>query len=204
MRNSSSDKMSYCVTINDEDIFEAMKTINGYLDITPQDFKEVYYAAYKHALSRVTKSVAVKEVMTIDVVYVTVNTPLTEVAEKLSEKLISGLPVVDDSGYPVGVISEKDFLSHMGVEHALTFMSVVAIFLNNKDCDIMKIKNLVAKDIMTTPAVCISEDAPIHEAVSLFISKKINRIPVLSADGKLSGIVTRVDILSSPLFQINV
>ncbi|MBF0553278.1 MAG: CBS domain-containing protein [Nitrospirae bacterium] len=204
MRDSNSDKISYCVSINDDDVFEAMKAIKGYLDITPGDFKEVYLAAYKHAISRVTKSVAVKEVMTTGVVFVTVDTPLIEVADRLSEKAISGLPVVDDRGHPVGVISEKDFLSRMGVDGARTFMSVVAHCLKNKGCDVMEIKELTAKDIMTTPAVCLSENAPIHEAVSLFVSKKINRIPALSAEGKLSGIITRGDIFRSPLFQINV
>ncbi|MBF0487412.1 MAG: CBS domain-containing protein [Nitrospirae bacterium] len=204
MRDSSSDKISYCVSINDEDVFEAMKSINGYLDITPGDFKEVYLAAYKHALGRVTKSVAVKEVMTVGVVFATVDMPLTEVADRLSENAISGLPVVDDRGRPVGVISEKDFLSRMGVDHALTFMSVVALCLRGKGCDAVNIKDLTAKDIMATPAVCLSENAPIHEAVSLFVSKKINRIPALSSEGKLSGIITRGDIFRSPLFQINV
>lgn len=198
-----SDKISYCVSINDDDVFEAMKAIEGYLDITPDDFKQVYLAAYKHAIGRVTQSVAVKEVMTTDVVYVKPDTPLTEVAGRLSEKSISGLPVVDDSGHPAGVISEKDFLSHMGAGHALSFMEVVAHSLKDTACGIMKIKNLAARDIMTAPAVCISENAPIREAVSLFISRKINRIPALSADGKLSGIITRGDILRSPLFQIN-
>ncbi|MCG6552383.1 MAG: CBS domain-containing protein [Candidatus Magnetominusculus sp. LBB02] len=199
-----SDQMSFCVSINDDDIYEAMKSMEGYLDITPDDFKQVYIVAYKHAMGRLTQSVAVKELMTTDVASVKADTPLTDVADILAERSISGLPVVDDSGYPVGVISEKDFLSHMGVDHAIAFMVVVAHSLHSKTCDIMKIKGLAAKDIMTSPAVCISEDAPVHEAVALFTSEKINRIAVLSADGKLSGILTRGDILHSMLFQINI
>ncbi|MBF0464490.1 MAG: CBS domain-containing protein [Nitrospirae bacterium] len=204
MTDRHSDKMSFCVTINDEDVYEAMKSISGYLDITSRDFKEVYQVAYKHALNRVTQSVVIKEVMTTDVVTVTADTPITEVSDRLSEHAISGMPVVDDSGKPVGVISEKDLLSRMGADHTLTFMSVVSLCLKHKCCKIMKIANLTAKNIMTTPAVCINENASIHEAVSVFKTKKINRIPVLSVDGRLVGIITRGDILRSPLFQINV
>ena len=52
------------VDLSDEDIYEAMREIPGYLDITPGDFKEVYLKAYQHALSRLTRSVTVEEVMT--------------------------------------------------------------------------------------------------------------------------------------------
>lgn len=173
MTDRHSDKISFCVTISDDDIYEAMKSIDGYLDITSKDFKEVYQVAYKHALNRVTKSVEIKEVMTKDVVTVIVDTPIIEVSDKLSEHSISGMPVVDDSGKPVGVISEKDLLSRMGADHTLTFMSVVTQCLKHKGCEVMKIANLTAKDIMTTPPICISENAPMHQAVSVFMSKKL-------------------------------
>ena len=56
--------------ISDDDILKAMKDINGYLDITPGDFKEIYRFAYRHALDRMTHSVTAGEVMTTDVVFV--------------------------------------------------------------------------------------------------------------------------------------
>ncbi|MGC8605481.1 MAG: CBS domain-containing protein, partial [Desulfomonilaceae bacterium] len=52
------------VDISDDDIFKAMRDISGYLDITPSDFKELYIKAYQHALSRLTRIVKVREVMT--------------------------------------------------------------------------------------------------------------------------------------------
>jgi len=55
------------VDISDEDIYEAMKDISGYLDITPADLKEVYLKAYRHAVTRLTRSVKVRDVMTRDV-----------------------------------------------------------------------------------------------------------------------------------------
>ena len=69
------------VDISDDDIYEAMKDISGYLDITPGDFKEVYLKAYRHAVLRLTRSVRVTEVMTKDVAAVSGDTPLEVVAE---------------------------------------------------------------------------------------------------------------------------
>jgi CBS-domain-containing membrane protein len=68
------------VDISDDDIYEAMKDISGYLDITPGDFKEVYLKAYRHAVLRLTRSVRVIE-GDHDVAAVFGDTPLKEVAK---------------------------------------------------------------------------------------------------------------------------
>jgi CBS-domain-containing membrane protein len=55
------------VDISDNDIYEAMKEIPGYLDITPGDFKEVYLKAFQHAVRRLTRAIHVSKIMTKDV-----------------------------------------------------------------------------------------------------------------------------------------
>ena len=84
------------VQISDDDIFTAMSEISGYLDITPSDFKELYLKAYDHALSRLTRVVKVREVMTTNVITAKPEFSLEKVAEFMAVNHISGLPVVDD------------------------------------------------------------------------------------------------------------
>ena len=74
------------VDLKDEDIYEAMKGIPGYLDITPGDFKEVYQLAYRHALERLSRAVTAREIMTREVVVVRPDTPLAEVAEAMGRR----------------------------------------------------------------------------------------------------------------------
>ncbi|MEE9610519.1 MAG: CBS domain-containing protein, partial [Desulfatiglandales bacterium] len=100
--------------ISDNDIIDAMKGINGYLDITPGDFKEVYRLAYAHAIERLTHLAKAKDVMTQKVISVERDTPLIEVVNMLANLGISGVPVVDKDRKVVGIISEKDFLFRMG------------------------------------------------------------------------------------------
>ena len=90
------------VDITDEDVYDAMKEIPGYLDITPGDFKEVYRQAYRRAVERLRRSVKAKDVMTREVIFVDINTPMKEVAQTLGSHGISGLPVVDLEGMVVG------------------------------------------------------------------------------------------------------
>jgi CBS domain-containing membrane protein len=188
------------VDISDDDIFEAMRDIPGYLDITPGDFKEVYLKAYQHALRRLARSILTESVMNREVVFVREDTPLKEVAELMAYRKVSGVPVLDDKGQVVGVISEKDFLAVMGAGQADRFMMVIAQCLLGKGCLAAPHRARFAKDIMTSPAVTVKPETPILEVADIFTQKKVNRAPVVDAEGRMVGIVSRADVLKSSFF----
>jgi CBS domain-containing protein len=187
------------VDITDEDVYNAMKEIPGYLDITPGDFKEVYRHAYRRAVERLKRSIKAKDVMTRDVVFVDIKTPMKDVAQTLGSHGISGLPVVDLEGKVVGVISEKDFLRHMGAKDKMTFMAFVAERLNEAWCMDESIGERTAGEMMTSPAVTIDENKPVIEIATLFKEKNINRAPVINQQGGLVGLVSRADIIESTI-----
>ena len=187
------------IDLKDEDIYEAMKSIPGYLDITPGDFKEVYHLAYAHALERLSRAVTAREIMTREVVSVRPDTPLAEVAEAMGSRGISGVPVVDDAGRVVGVISEKDFLTHLGVAEPKNFMTLVASCLQSQGCVALPIKKRLAADLMSSPAVTVGPETSVKEIAALFTAKGINRVPVTDPDGRLLGIVTRGDLVKAAL-----
>ena len=91
-RGREREKVSFEVTISDDDVYEAMKDIPGYLDITPGDFKELYQLAYGHAVSRITQSVRARDIMTGKVIRVREEDLLKDVAELMARSGISGLP----------------------------------------------------------------------------------------------------------------
>ena len=189
------------VEISDNDIYEAMKDIQGYLDITPADLKEIYKFAYRHALQRITQAVRAHDIMTTQVFSVNRTTPVMEVAELMAEKTVSGIPVLEEDGKVAGIISEKDFLSHMGSRDKTHFMAVVAECLKGKGCVAMPIRSQKAEDIMTSPAVTVKEDTSVIEIANLFTEKNINRIPVINEEGRLKGIVSRADIVRASLMK---
>lgn len=185
------------VAISDDDVYEAMKDIQGYLDITPGDFKEVYLKAYEHALRRLTRSVKVSEVMTREVATVSPETPLKTVAEIMSGRRVSGLPVIDVHGKAVGVISDKDFLSHMGDGTARTFMDVVSECLSGGGCVAAPVRAKNAEDIMNSPVITVGQDTSVMDAARILVEKGINRLPVVDENGRLVGIVSRADVVRS-------
>ena len=190
------------IEIKEEDILEAMRAIPGYLDITPGDFKEVYRLAFQHALERLSRAVTAAEIMTTDVVTVTPDTPVAEVAAAMGRRGVSGVPVVDAGQKVVGVISEKDFLTRMGVQDAKNFMSLVAGCLMTKGCVALPIKVALAGDLMNSPAVTVAPDTPVKDIARLLTQKGINRVAVTDPDGRLLGLVSRGDIVKATMGRV--
>ena len=185
------------VEISEEDVIEAMTSIQGYIDITPGDFKEVYQVAYALAIKRLLAAVKASDLMTRPVQLVNQEMPLVKAAALLAEKRISGAPVVDQEGKIVGIVSEKDFLKEMGFGVTPSFMQIATHCLNDKSCMIGRLHNRTVGDIMTRPPVTGVPEMTIGEISNLFVARKINRLPILSADGRPVGIVTRTDLAHS-------
>jgi CBS domain-containing membrane protein len=180
--------------IMEEDVLEAMKDMEGYLDITPGDFKALYIRAYSHAMERLTRSVKAREIMTREVVSVREDTPLAEVAGILARNNISGLPVIDEEQKVVGVISEKDFLCLLGL-HDGSFMGLISRCLEGEECVMLPLEQRKAKDLMTQPAVTVTEDTSVSEITHILSTRTINRLPVTDKDGRMTGIVARADVM---------
>lgn len=187
--------------VSDSDIYEAMKDIPGYLDITPADLKEIFRFAYRHAIERLSRSVKAAEIMTRVVYFVRTQTPLRDVAEIMAEKRISGVPVLDETGSVTGIISEKDFLISMGSSDTEHVMGIISACLDGKGCLAAPIRSKKASDIMASPAITVHEESSAFEIIDLFNTKNINRVPVVDGSGKLTGIVSRADILKAQLIR---
>jgi CBS domain-containing membrane protein len=189
--------------MTDQDILEAMKSIPGYLDITPADFKEVYLHAYQQAVERLSRSVMARDIMTENVVRVKPDTDIAGVAEVMAEKGVSGVPVVDDETRVLGIISEKNFLSRLSEGGPKNVMSVIARCLQAKKCLAGPLRGQTARDLMSSPPICLSPETTLEEISRLFSERQINRAPVVNAQNRLLGIVSRGDIIQANRWGIN-
>ena len=185
------------VDISEHDVIEAMKCIEGYIDITPNDFKEVYQSAYAMATKRLLDSITADKIMTRSPIFVDQEMFLVEAADLLAEKHISGGPVVDREEKVVGVVSEKDFLKEMGFGATPSFMQLATHCLNSKSCMITRLHNKTVDDIMTKPPITAGPKMSIGEISTLFAQHQINRLPIVDDEGLLIGIVTRTDLAHS-------
>jgi len=137
--------------------------------------------------------VRVKDVMTRDVVTVTPDTSLKDVARKLVELGISGTPVVDDDGSIVGVISEADLLTKERREPEDG--GALARLMRRADpAEKAKYAARTAREAMTSPAITIEGYWTIPTAAQVMLDRSVNRLPVVR-QGRLVGVVTRADLV---------
>src|SRR3990172_8960294 len=136
----------------------------------------------------------VKDVMTYEVVTVSPETSLKEVAATLVQHGISGVPVVDAEDRVLGVVSEGDVLfKERGAEARrggpLKWMLDGASYANS-----LKADALSAREAMTSPAITIGPVPSLTEAARRMSDRGVNRLPVVE-NGVLVGIVTRADLV---------
>ncbi|MCH4563964.1 CBS domain-containing protein [Halomonas sp. EGI 63088] len=134
------------------------------------------------------------DVMTTNVISVTEDAEVREIASLLLEHGISAVPVVDADQKVLGIVSESDLMRRVENE-ADTHKSWWLKLLSGANAgEYVKSHGRKAREIMTPRPVTVGEDEPLHRIASLLEKHRIKRVPVLR-DGKLVGIVSRSNLL---------
>lgn len=123
----------------------------------------------------------VAEVMSRDVVCVRADLGVACVRELLLSRGFSGAPVVDEGGRPIGVVSKTDLL-----RERFEAAAGGAADGTGARC---------AGDVMTPIAMTLVETAPIYEAAALMARHGVHRVPIVTHDGRLVGVVSSLDML---------
>ncbi len=135
----------------------------------------------------------VESVMTDEVVAVRPATPFRELVRLLEQHRISALPVVDDTGRLVGIVSEADLLVKEGYPHGAQDAGMVeAIRYRGR---LGKAAGASAAEVMAAPVITVVAGTPVADAARLMVRQGVKRLPVLDEQGGLAGIVTRTDLL---------
>jgi len=137
-----------------------------------------------------------QDIMTRDVITVSPDTPVRDIAGLMMDKHISGVPVVTDNGSIIGIVSESDLLhrAELGTErkHKWWFRT-----FGDSDAlarDYAKAHGLKAHDVMSRYIVSVRDDAELRDVADILDSRGIKRVPVLRED-RLVGIITRRDLV---------
>jgi CBS domain-containing protein len=135
----------------------------------------------------------VDSVMTAEVVTVRPSTPFRDLVRLLERHRISALPVVDDAGRPVGIVSEADLLVKEGYPHGAQDAGLVDGVRYRRR--LSKALGATAAEVMAAPVLTVAVGASVVDAARLMVREGVKRLPVVDEEGKLAGIVTRADLL---------
>jgi CBS domain-containing protein len=134
----------------------------------------------------------VEDLMTTEVVTGGEQTPFKYLVRLLKEHHVSALPIVDEDGRLVGIVSEADLLLKEEVsetqDHGFLGRS-------RRRIDAAKGEGLTARDVMTRDVIAIRPNAPPGEAARVMHRHHVKRLPVIDRGGRITGIVSRGDLL---------
>jgi CBS domain-containing protein len=153
-----------------------------------------------HLRSTIGFEILVQDVMTRDVISVPKYESVLHVANILSGKNISGLPVVDKGNNVIGMVTQADILSMVGVRKEHTFKDLLKHMLGEPLPE-RRVGDMVG-DIMTSSVITIKPNANIAEAARIMDEKKVRRLPVVDDGNVLVGIISRADILKAVLRKL--
>jgi len=135
----------------------------------------------------------IEQIMTTDVVTVSPETSLKEVARTLTGRRISGVPVCDAEGVVLGVVTEADILrKEQGFVPEPG--GLLGWLFEKADAEGSRLLARTAAEAMTSPAVTIAPEASVNDAARVMTMRGINRLPVVR-EGGLVGIVSRADLV---------
>lgn len=142
---------------------------------------------------------SVTSIMTTEVLATVTHVTIPVVARILTDHDISGLPVVDEDGQLVGIITENDIVSHEISVDSPAFVpfldAIIRMPFDTSEDDLRRVLAITAEDLMTSPVYSVTTDATVREVATLMFERKVNPVPVLDRDHRVVGIVSRSDIV---------
>jgi CBS-domain-containing membrane protein len=178
--------------LTESDVAEAMRDIPGYLDISPQDFREVYRASAAHALARLAGSPAAGSLMRTGGPALSPAQPLAVAVAQMAGAGVKSAAVVDAQGLVRGILSETDVLRHLGADSSLALLARLAgePDLVGRCCAGTRVES-----VMTAPAETLGAAATLPAMTRAFARHPGRTMPVVDPQGRLLGMLARKDLV---------
>ncbi len=130
-------------------------------------------------------TILLKEMMRTPVVTVNINDPFSRVENEMRLQKVRHLPVLDDQGRVVGIISQRDLYRALSPRQTL----------EGDVYDPGKLDEFLLARVMTSPVTTLGPEDPLGMAVSVMAEYHLGCIPLVDKDRKIVGILTKTDIL---------
>ena len=157
--------------------------------------KEVLW--HKSRKQLIPRQVKVRDIMTAGPVSVPVTAPAVEIIKILAEAGFRGIPVTGSDGRPAGIVTQGDLLRRAGMPLQLGLLTDLAA--HHLKVLEKTLSGFSAKDLMSSPVVIVNEEENLSAAVEMMLKNSLKRLPVLDKDGKLAGMLSRLDVFKTIL-----
>lgn len=143
-----------------------------------------------------------RDLMTKNIITVKSDITIKELSDILLKNKISGVPVVDDEGKIIGIVTEADVIKeNIKVQIPFYFdplmVSGYMVDFEKNYPNIKDYLNTPVKEMMSHRIKTVSPQTPINEIADIMVYNKVNRVPIVDESKKVVGIITRADIIKT-------
>jgi CBS domain-containing protein len=142
-----------------------------------------------------------RDIMTKQVVTVRPDDPVTAIVHLFRSKAISGVPVMDDRGEVVGIVTELDLIARHARPHFPTYIQFLdsIIYLEGPKRYRESMRHILATtagELMTTPVQTAAPEMDVQDLAAMMVERRVNPVPIVDGEGRLVGIVSHTDLLA--------
>lgn len=145
----------------------------------------------------------VAHVMREEITTVQRTAPVAEVVTLLLERGLRSVPVVDTASRLVGIITDGDLLNRAGLTVRISLQKDLPDNQVHALLAALRESTLTAGEIMTSPVISVHNTESVRSAVSRMVKHDLKRLPVVNEDGRLMGMVSRIDIFRTVDFHLS-
>ena len=174
---------------SEDDLSAALEQMDTYIDISDSDLARIYALAVMNANKRRLGQISCRDIMTPSPRAIKQKTPLQDAWNQLNAYNVKAMPVIDDDNKAIGIVTVMDFMRYF---NDIDFEEMLDKLRNNQ-------QTLVVDDVMSSPLLDMRDDQHIVDLIPVFTEKKIHHLPITDKHGKLTGMITRSDLMRAML-----
>jgi CBS domain-containing membrane protein len=182
--------------IENDEIEAVLGRYNGVLDINKEDLANLISQVEHGAYQKKLQSIQCKNIMTADVLFMHMDSPLDAAWRLLRNNKVKALPVIDASRRVLGIITIEDFLKSAAVDFGQSFGQRMRGFMRVAIPGLNSLPNAVGQ-VMSKPVRVISEDRNMIDLAEIFCGDGHHHIPVINDQKALVGMITQSDFVKA-------
>lgn len=167
-----------------DDLDRALLDFGEYVDLSRDDLERLIRLAEQHSLRRLAGGIRAADLMSRDVRHVRPGQPIGEAWTLIREHCLRALPVIENEGRLVGLLTVFDLLSHYQARARSGFGPVR-----------LTLRQARVAQLMNSPVSSVSPDADLSELVQLLSEQGLHCVPVVDDEQRLLGMITQTDLV---------
>ncbi|MBL6986413.1 MAG: HPP family protein, partial [Methylobacter sp.] len=181
--------------ISEQDLEQALKNLDMFMDVAPGDLSKLLTDAQKHSFKRLRGNITCAEIMVKNVLFVEYGTEVEDAWNIMHSEKLKAMPVINKARRVIGIITWNDFFKFISLNTDKSFQEKLRDFIRRTP-DVTTDKPESVGHIMAASVAVLHESAHIAELIPLMTNQGYRQIPIVNSEDRLVGMVYQANLIA--------